>query len=144
MYIFTTHELRGGVRNFPMGAYSSDEGAKIWFSGYYKCQKSPKKSLFTFRRGASMLRRGAIALPWRHPCMSFKKTFKISYISTNFDLAIKNLHFLPSQIIVYIQLFICIESKAIQNKFTWTMRQFQRCIPTNFALKTIKVAADNN
>ena len=24
------------------GADSSDEGAKIWFSGYYKCQKSPK------------------------------------------------------------------------------------------------------
>ena len=33
------------------GADSSDEGAKIWFSEYYKCQKSPKKSLFTFRRG---------------------------------------------------------------------------------------------
>ena len=24
------------------GADSSDEGAKIWFSGYNKCQKSPK------------------------------------------------------------------------------------------------------
>ena len=53
------------------GVDSSDEGAKIWFSGYYKCQKSSKKSLFTFRRGASMLRRGLqppLALPWRHPC----------------------------------------------------------------------------
>ena len=36
---------------FPRGADSSDEGAKIWISGYYKCQKSPKKSRFTFRRG---------------------------------------------------------------------------------------------
>ena len=43
---------------FRRGAGSSDEGAKIWFSRYYKCQKSPKKSLFFFRRGASMLRRG--------------------------------------------------------------------------------------
>ena len=50
---------RGGARNFPMeGADSSEEGAKIWFSGYYKCQKSPKNSLFIFRQGASMLRRG--------------------------------------------------------------------------------------
>ena len=30
--------VRGGARNFPTGgADSSDEGAKIWFSGYYKC-----------------------------------------------------------------------------------------------------------
>ena len=36
---------------FRRGADSSDEGAKIWFSGCSKCQKSPKKSLFTFRRG---------------------------------------------------------------------------------------------
>ena len=43
---------------FRRGADSSNEGAKIWFSGYYKSQKSPKESLFTFRRGASMLRRG--------------------------------------------------------------------------------------
>ena len=54
-------EIRGGARIFRQGADSSDEGAKIWFSGYYKCQKSPKKSLFTFRRGASMLQLGAIA-----------------------------------------------------------------------------------
>ena len=56
---------------FRRGADSSDEGAKIWLLGYYKCQKSPKKSCFTFRRGASMLRRGdysPLALPWRHPC----------------------------------------------------------------------------
>ena len=31
---------------FRWGADSSDEGAKIWLSGYYKCQKSPKKSHF--------------------------------------------------------------------------------------------------
>ena len=43
---------RGGTRNFPTGADSSDEGAKICTSGYYKCQKSPKKSRFTFRRGS--------------------------------------------------------------------------------------------
>ena len=62
---------RGGARNILTGAASSDEGAKIWFSGYYKGQKSPKKLLFTFRRGASMLRRGAIAPspPWCHPYM---------------------------------------------------------------------------
>ena len=42
--------------------FSSNEGAKIWFSGYYKCQISPKKSLFSFLLGASMLRWGAIAL----------------------------------------------------------------------------------
>ena len=35
-------ETRGCARNFPTGADSSDEGAKIWFSWYYKCQKSPK------------------------------------------------------------------------------------------------------
>ena len=51
---------------FQRGANSSDEGAKIWLSGYYKCKKSPKKSLFTFRRGASMLRRGAVA-PYPSP-----------------------------------------------------------------------------
>ena len=33
---------RGGARNFPTGADSSNDGAQIWFSGYYKCQKSPK------------------------------------------------------------------------------------------------------
>ena len=43
---------------FRREADSSDEGAKIWFLGYYKCQKSPKKSPFSFQRGASMLRRG--------------------------------------------------------------------------------------
>ena len=40
------HMIRGGDRNFPTGADSSDEGAKIWFLGYYKCQKSPKKITF--------------------------------------------------------------------------------------------------
>ena len=53
--------FRGSTSNFPTGADSSDEGAKIWFSGYYKCHKSPKNSPFTFRQGASMLRQGAIA-----------------------------------------------------------------------------------
>ena len=40
-----TIQSGGGARNFPTGAESSDEGAKIWFSGYYEYQKSPKKSL---------------------------------------------------------------------------------------------------
>ena len=44
--------IRGAARDFPTGADSSDEGVKIWFSGYNECQKSPTKSLFTFRRGA--------------------------------------------------------------------------------------------
>ena len=39
----------------------ADEGAKIWYSGYYRYQKSPKKSLFTIRREANMLQLGAIA-----------------------------------------------------------------------------------
>ena len=34
---------RGGARNFPTGADSSDKGAKIRLSGYCKCQKSPTK-----------------------------------------------------------------------------------------------------
>ena len=33
---------------FQRGADSSDEGARIWLSGYYKYQKSPKKSHLTF------------------------------------------------------------------------------------------------
>ena len=41
------------------GADSSDRGAKIRFSGYYKCQKSSKILCFTFRRRASILRRGS-------------------------------------------------------------------------------------
>ena len=50
--VFSTRlGYRGGARNFPTGAESSDEGAKIWFSGYHKCQKYPKKLLFTFQRG---------------------------------------------------------------------------------------------
>ena len=44
------------------GADSSDEGGKIWFSGYYKRQKSPKKLLSTFRRGTI----APLAHPWRH------------------------------------------------------------------------------
>ena len=63
-----------GSRNFPTGADSSNEGAKIWFSGYYKCQKSPKKSPFTFRRGLACSDGGYIplALPWRHPLLSME------------------------------------------------------------------------
>ena len=55
---------RGGARNFLTG------GANIQFSWYYNCQKSPKKLLFTFRRGSSMLQGdySSLALPWRHPC----------------------------------------------------------------------------
>ena len=49
---------RGGARNFPTGGDSFDEGAKIWFSGYYKCQKSPKKLLSPSDEVASMLRQG--------------------------------------------------------------------------------------
>ena len=45
---FSKYNTQGGARNFPTGADSSDEGTTIWFSGYYKCQKSPKKSPFTF------------------------------------------------------------------------------------------------
>ena len=33
---------RDGTRNFLMGANSSNEGAKIQFSGYYRCQIFPK------------------------------------------------------------------------------------------------------
>ena len=41
---------QGGASNFPTEeADSSDEQAKIRFSGYYKCQKPPKTSLFTFQ-----------------------------------------------------------------------------------------------
>ena len=54
---FKALTYRGGVRNFPRGADSSDVGVKIWSSGYYKCQNSPKNSL----RVASMLQRGTIA-----------------------------------------------------------------------------------
>ena len=48
---------RAGVapRNFRRGADSCEEGAKIWFSGYYKCQKSPKNFLFILRRGAKLM-----------------------------------------------------------------------------------------
>ena len=52
-----------GRGTFRRGADSSDEGAKIWFSGYNECQNSPTKSLFTFRRGGY----SPLALPWRHP-----------------------------------------------------------------------------
>ena len=41
----------GFARNFPTGADSSDEGAKIWFSGYYKCQKISEKIAFHLPMG---------------------------------------------------------------------------------------------
>ena len=36
---------------FRRGLTRPTRGAKIWFSGYYKCQKYSKKSLVTFQRG---------------------------------------------------------------------------------------------
>ena len=44
-----------------MGADSSDAEAKIWFSGYYKCQKSKKNCFSPSDGGASELRWGGIA-----------------------------------------------------------------------------------
>ena len=45
--VSSCNSYRGGGRNFPTGGVdSSDEGSKRWFSGYYECQKSPKKSCF--------------------------------------------------------------------------------------------------
>ena len=35
--------IEGGARNFQPGPDSSDEGAKIRLSGYYKCQNSQNK-----------------------------------------------------------------------------------------------------
>ena len=71
---------------FRLGADSSDEGAKIWFSGYYKCQKSPKKSLFTFRRGAI----APLVLLWRHPwllsCLITNPECAKTYTDDNFRI----------------------------------------------------------
>ena len=55
MYV-VANDVRGGAKFSDGKADSFDEGTKMWCSGYSKCQKSPKKSLFTWRR-ASMLRR---------------------------------------------------------------------------------------
>ena len=41
----------------------------MWFSGYYKCQKSPKIAFHLPIEGPSMLRRGAIA-PLAPPLIS--------------------------------------------------------------------------
>ena len=64
-YTFNDFEtcLYAGVApgSFRQGADSSDEGAKIRLSGYCKCQKSPTKELFTFRRGVACSDRGATA-----------------------------------------------------------------------------------
>ena len=45
----TTPGVAPGI--FHRGTDSSDEGAKITFSGYYKCQKSPKKITFHLPTG---------------------------------------------------------------------------------------------
>ena len=49
--------------------------AKIWFSGYYKCQKSPKNSFSPSNKGLACSDGGAIAtlvLPWCHHCFKGK------------------------------------------------------------------------
>ena len=53
-----------------MGTDSSDNRAKIWFSGYYKCQKSPKNRSSPSDVGLECSDGGysPLALPWRHPC----------------------------------------------------------------------------
>ena len=43
------------------GADSSDEGAKIWFSGYYRCQKSPKNCFPPSDGGLTCSDEGGIA-----------------------------------------------------------------------------------
>ena len=42
--ILVSDGIRGGVRNFPRGANSSDEGAEMRLIGYYSRQTSPKNS----------------------------------------------------------------------------------------------------
>ena len=53
MFILIALWIDAGVVQgvFRRGFDSSDEGAKIWFSRYYKCQKSSKQWLFAYRRG---------------------------------------------------------------------------------------------
>ena len=48
-YQTNVDDARSGVvpEAFRRGADPSDEGAKIRFSGHYKCQKSPKKNSFS-------------------------------------------------------------------------------------------------
>ena len=48
---FRKKTVRGGARNFPMGADSSNKGAKILFLGYFHSQKSPKNSFSPSDRG---------------------------------------------------------------------------------------------
>ena len=38
-------EVRGGARNFPIGADFSYEGAEMRFTGYYKNQKSSEGAI---------------------------------------------------------------------------------------------------
>ena len=47
---------------FRREADSSDEGAKLWFSEYYKCKKSPKNHFSPSDRGLACSDGGAIAL----------------------------------------------------------------------------------
>ena len=65
---FTKSGMAPGI--FRRGADSSDEWAKIWFSGYYKCKKSPKNSTVNFQWRASMLRRGLLPSPGATPVLS--------------------------------------------------------------------------
>jgi len=63
--------LQSGVApGTPTGAYSSDEGAKILFSGYYKCQKSENIAFHLLKGGLACSHGGysPLALPWLHPC----------------------------------------------------------------------------
>ena len=68
-YTVTYHECKTGVAPgiFRRGTDSSDEGAKYGVQGTINT-KNLRKDRFTPSDGvASMLRRGALALLWRHP-----------------------------------------------------------------------------
>ena len=56
---------------FQPGADFSNEGAKIWLSGYYKCQKSPTHSRSPSDGGLVCSDGGysPLALSWHHPWM---------------------------------------------------------------------------
>ena len=88
--------LSSGVAlgTFRLGADPSYEEAKIWFSGYYKCQKSPKKSpaLHLPTVGLACSDEGAIAplaLPWRHPCLSYDSRWLLTAFHCNAEVSAK-------------------------------------------------------
>ena len=56
LYYFDDAEAGVALGIFRRGADSSNDGAQIWFSGYYKCQKSPKNCFSSSDGEASMLR----------------------------------------------------------------------------------------